>query len=558
MLAEVRIRDLALLESVDLVFGPGLNAVSGETGEGKSLLLLAVMLLLGSRSRRGLVRTGCQEATIEGRFLLDAEARQRAREATDLVEETDTEVCLKRVVCEDGTSRAYLNGSLCPVGLLGRIGSRLVDVHGQGDHQSLRGPAEQARVLDRFGGLEQESARWAETWRAWRETGRRLEEADVLERAHRDRLDLLRFQVSALDELAPRAGEEAQLTAEAVRLARATDRGAVLGDAAGNLVEGDGSVQETCARLARQLRELDCGDDAVVERLETLRLEAADLGSECGALARGSEPDPERESRVVERLDAYRTLARRHRVDPDGLASLHALLAGELADLDQTGDPRTALERQRETLEKELGRLGPSLAAARLSAARRLEKEVRVALKELRMERARFEAAPGQAPEGQAPGAWTEVGPGAGRFLVSVNPGEDLQGLERVASGGETARIHLALRGALAGHHRIPILVFDEIDAGIGGRAGLPFGRRLGALARPHQVLVVTHLPQVAAFAARHFRVQKAVRGGRTRTTIHELAADARLLELAQMLGGDVAPDAARVQAEALMREAGA
>jgi DNA repair protein RecN (Recombination protein N) len=364
--------------------------------------------------------------------------------------------------------------------------------------------------------------------------------------------------VSELDELAPRVGQEADLATEALRLARASERGAVLLDAAWSLADGDGAVQETCARLARLLRELDCGDGAVVERLMALCIEASDLGRTCGALGAGAEPDPEREALVSERLDRYRTLARRHRVAPDGLEALHAALAGERDGLEQAGDPRAALERQREALERDLGRLGPPLRAARLAAARKLEREVRGALEELRMERARFEAAPGGEPQAQEPAAWTEGGPGAGRFLVSVNPGEDLQGLERVASGGETARIHLALRGALAGHHRIPILVFDEIDAGIGGRVGLPFGRRLGALARHHQVLVVTHLPQVAAFASRHFRVHKAVRGGRTRTTIDELDAEARVLELAEMLGGDVAPQAARTQAEALMREAGA
>lgn len=560
-LEEVRVQDLALLESVELTLSPGLNVVSGETGEGKSLLLAAITLLLGARAKKGLVRRGAANAVVEGRFRLDGVDLSLV---TDLVAPGADEVCLRRLVTADGTSRAYLDGALVPVGMLTRLGETLVDVHGQ--RHSLLRPADQRAVLDRFAGTEDAVAEWGELH------GRLLAVRDDINRLRDDaagrteRLEFLRFQLKELEDAAPVAGEESELASRLKVLASVGDLEATLGDAAAALHERDGAVGEACARLARRLAETEAADEgplaAVLERLRSLGIEAEDLGRECASLRDGLDADPTALEQAEARLTLLRGLARRHHVEADALPERMEALRAEVATLGGDADPEEALRAREVSLIEALRNVGRRLWTSRGKAARRLERAIKPALAELKMERAgvRVSVAPHAWSDATDPGEAGADGPGPVSLLVAANPGEPEQPLERVASGGELARILLAIKGALAGAHRIPLLIFDEIDAGVGGRVGMPFGKRIASIARHHQVLVVTHLPQVAAYADRHLGVQKEVRGGRTRTQVVPLEGVARVHEVAAMLGGAdagrAAEQAARKQAKALIEEA--
>lgn len=561
MLSELRIRDLALLESVDLELSPGLNVVSGETGEGKSLLFLAISLLLGARARQGLVRKGAGKAVIEGRFALDEDRRSRLRRHTDLLEDEAEEICLRRVVNEEGKSRAYVDGALCPVGVLARLGRELVDVHGQRDAQSLCRSGEQRVALDRYAGLDSRARAYAEDWRALDEAMTTLQDWDATDSARSERAGYLRFQIRELEEAAVATGEEDELESRLRLLSRAGELGGLLERSATVLSEGESATASAASRLARELSDL-VGDDPALQplaqRLESLGLEAEDLGRECAQHAGRIDHDPEALRRTEDRLAAIRSLARRHRTTGDGLVERLAELRAELAGLGTEPRDRGRLEERVGVLATTLEETARKLQAARRRGAARLEKEIVRALGELRMERARFriDAGPKEVDGGRDLHAAGAHGPHPVRFLVATNPGEPEQPLERIASGGETARIMLALKGALAGNHRVPLLIFDEIDSGIGGRVGMPFGRRIAAIAEHHQVLLITHLAQVAAFADRHFRVRKRVVGRRTRTEVATLGEQDKIAELAEMLGGEAAPEAAATQARALLEEA--
>ncbi len=558
MLAELRVRDLAILERVDLSFDAGLNVISGETGEGKSLLLLAVTLLLGERSRRGLVRAGAKEATIEGRFLLDPGMVSRLADGSDLISPDATEVVLRRTVLEDGTSRASIDGRLATVSTVARVAQCLVDLHAQGQTQALERLSERARLLDHFGGHGSLTA----AYRQEREQGQQLETRIHRLRSdqatHEQRLDFLQFQVQELEELAPEAGEETSVAQSLKLAARAESIERVCDDIAGSLVAGDGSWTEHLARWRRQLGEVaeHPGFSSLADRLLALETEVADLGATASDLRRAAAGSGESVEDMEERLAALRRIARKHRVDGDHLPERLRALQDELATIQSSDANIEALVSQSEQQRVKTRAAAESLLAARYEVARRLEAEVVAGLSELRMERAKFriDTGPRVLPQEWTPPEGDE--PGMVQFLVTPNPGEPEQPIERVASGGELSRILLAIKGALAGVHRIPLLVFDEVDAGIGGRIGLSFGRRIAAMAVHHQVLVVTHLPQVAAFAKRHFRVRKHVEGERTRTEVSVLSAEDRVVEIAEMLGLNAKDAGARRQSKALLSEA--
>jgi len=559
-LEEVGVRDLALLQGVNLTLSRGLNVLSGETGEGKSLLLTAISLLLGARARKGLVRSGADRAVVEGRFRL---AGVDLSAVTDLVAADAEEVCLRRDVTADGTSRAYLDGSLVPVGLLARLGERLVDVHGQ--RHSLLRPSDQRAVIDRFAGCEDLAEGWRTLFNELEDIDARIALLRDEEAGRADRLEFLRFQIKELKEAEPQAGEEAELQGRVKVLGASAELDAVLAEATRELSQRDGAFGEVCARLARRLEETGAADEGVLaeiaERLRGASIELEDLGRECGHARDGIDADPGALTEAEDRLTLLRQLARRHRVEPDALAERLAALQGEVRDLGG-GDPEVVLEERREAVIVALREAGVALWKARRAGARKLERTIKPALKELRMERAvvRVVVQPEKWPASYDPTAGSADGPGAVGLAVAANPGEPEQPIEQVASGGELARILLALKGALAGAHRIPLLIFDEIDAGVGGRVGMPFGRRIASIAEHHQVLVVTHLPQVAAFADRHLGVRKHVKSGRTRTEVFVLDDAARESELAAMLGGgdagSAAEGAARLQARALLGEA--
>jgi DNA repair protein RecN (Recombination protein N) len=561
MLAELRVRRLALLDEVEVAFDDGLNVVSGETGEGKSLLLSAVLLLLGERADKTAVRTGCDEAAVEGRFLLSPTARAEIRALTDLVAEDESEVCLRRVVQADGRSRAYLNGQMCPVGLLKSVGAKLVDVHGQRDGQSLLKSDEQRAALDRFAGATELASVHAAAWSRRREL---TEAIETTRREGAEREERRRRIVEDLDELEKArlvAGEAAALVDERRLIARRAELERLLDETAAELHEDRGATGARAGKLARRFAEFAALDPRlaeIAERLSALQSESVETARAASRLRQELGGGAARLAKIESRLEALHDLERRHRVRGDGLLAHRDALRDELDRLAAAASAES-LEAELATSESELHRTATELWRARRAAGATLGDEIVASLRDLRLPHARFVVDPGVAeapPEFDAE-AMGPAGYGKPRFLVSMNVGEPPKPLEEVASGGETARVLLSLKGALAGHHRTPLLVFDEIDAGVGARVGAAFGRRLAALAAHHQVLVVTHLAQTAAFAKRHLLVRKRVAAGRTTTGVHVLGMAERVRELAEMLGGSGASGHAEAQAAELLAEAG-
>ena len=583
MLAELSIRDLALIEGAGLEFGPGLNVVTGETGAGKTLLVSALELLLGERPRGSLVRKGAARARVDGRFVL-----RRAELPTSLVEwlsehhpealeevGEDLELVLSRTLESAGRTAAHLDGRPVTRRALRELAAMLVEIHGQNDHQRLLDPIEQTRLLDAFGGLGSRLASYREARTAWHTL---LDRRELLLRSaaeRLDRIDLLRFQTAELDAASPSLEEALELRRERERLRHAEELGTMLGGLVDGLIEGEGAALDTLRHAERTLEawerrveELHAPSDELREAV--VRLEEA--GDGLRRVLDRVEVSPQRLEEVEARLAELERLERKYRVDLAGLCELLPKLAAELAELEDAergGDALLAeVSNARASLEKEAA----ALTRARRKLRAPLVKAMRSALTELGLERAEVEVvieprapAPIDGPNADADRAAHEAdvrrfgADGADRveFLLAANPGEEPGPLRAVASGGEAARVMLALRGALAARQSIPTLVFDEVDAGVGGKLAPRVGRHLASLAEHYQILCVTHLPAVAARAHRHLRVQKHVEDGRTRTRVQELSPEDRIGEVADMIAGGAAEETARAEARRLLGERG-
>lgn len=531
MLAELRVEGLGIIDELTLVLSPGLTAITGETGAGKTLLVEAVELLVGGRADSARVRRGAPEARVEGRFV-DSER--------------DEEVVLARVVPAEGRSRAYVDGRLAAVGELAAIGTRLVDLHGQHAHQSLLDPAVQRAALDRFAGPPAVEALAA--YRAARAEAARVEQAlGALGgdgRARARELDLLRYQVDEIEAAGIRdPGEDAALEAEEVLLAdAASHREALL--AAQLAVEGavlDG-VGAAAGALAGRPPFAD-----LEHRARALQAELAELGRDLRTTGEAVVVDPGRLDDVQARRRQLRELGRKYGETLEEVIAYGGEAARRISELEGFEERAAALEREREEALDLAERVAGDLRAARRAVAEPLAVAVEAHLRELAMPAARFvvEVEPGPAGED-----------GADRvaFLLSANAGEPPGPLTRVASGGELSRAMLAVRLVLA--EAPPTLVFDEVDAGLGGEAGVAVGRLLAELGRRHQVLCVTHLAQVAAFADLQVEVTKEEAGGRTATRARPVAGEERVVALSRMLAGLESSAHARAHAQELLTAA--
>jgi DNA repair protein RecN (Recombination protein N) len=578
MLTELAIRDLALIERADLEFGPGLNVVSGETGAGKSLLVDALGLLLGSRAKASLVRRGAERARVEGRFVLPLDGygevvarwlREHLPEALEERSDVDElELVLARTVGADGKSRAHVNHRPATQGLLRDLAALLVEVHGQHDNQALFEPAEQLRLLDTFAGLEPKLAEYQERRARWIQRAERLASLDTGESERLHRLDLLRFQIGELAEARPVQGEDEGLRSERAILRHAAELGHELGAVVGELSEGDTPALDAVRRAERVLERWAARIGELAEPAAALREASALLEDAARSLTGfldGLEHDPARLEEVEARLTLLERLAKKHGVEVGALAERRASLEAEAESITSDAEGREQLEAEVAELERATAEAARKLADARGKALKKLAQAVEAGLADLGLERAKFSSqlvshgalAP---PPSARTSAAAELerrrrvlGPTGTedvQFLLAANPGEAAGPLRHVASGGEAARILLALRGALAVKRSTPTLVFDEVDAGVGGRLGPKVASHLEQLGRHHQVLCVTHLPAIAARAAAHLCVAKEVVDGRTRTSVTALAGEARVTEIAAMIAGGA--DAATARAEAV------
>ncbi len=526
MLTELAIRDLGVIADLRVTLDAGMTAVTGETGAGKTMLVEAIELLVGGRADGMIVRSGAAEAWVEGRFVVG-----------------DEEVVLARAVPATGRSRAYVDGRMAPVAALAEAGARLVDMHGQHAHQSLLAPAAQRAALDEFAGVDHAPLVGAR--RRVREIAAGLDALGGDDRARTREAELLRFQLSELEA----AGvcdpqEDAALEAEEDRLADVAAAREAAVAATQALAGDDGWSDALGAALAAVAHRPALA--ALEVRLRTLTAEAADVAAELRAAAEGMDEDPERLAAVRERRRLLRELRRKY---GDSLADVitYAVEArARLDDLEHHAARAAALEAERTAAEADVARAEAVVGTMRRKAAPRLGEAAQAHLRELALPHARLTVSVGDADPGD------DVA-----FLLAANPGEGPLPLTKVASGGELARTMLALRLVL--DQAPPTLVFDEVDAGIGGEAALAVGRRLAALAAAgdrgglRQVLVVTHLPQVAAFADNQLAVRKVERDGRAVAEAAAVEGDERVAELSRMLSGHPRSTAARGHAEELL-----
>ncbi|MBU6328658.1 MAG: DNA repair protein RecN [Acidobacteria bacterium] len=524
MLTELHVRDLGVIAELRLGFGPGLTAVTGETGAGKTLIITAISLLMGGRADASMVRPGAAEALVEARFELG-----------------DSDHVLRRVIPAEGRSRAYIDGSLATLAELGALGAALVDLHGQRDHQSLLSPAVQRRALDRFGQIDLEPLQ---------QTRRRLSsiEAELValggdERERARELDLLRFQVAELDRADIRSeSEDDDLRAEAELLADATGHREAAERAAHLLSADDGALDQVSAALAAIAGRAPFTEQAAV--LDGLRTGLGEVAAELRRSGETIEADPERLAAIGERRRLLQELRRKYGDTLTEVLAWRAEARSRLDALENRDSTAAALDAERVAVLAAIAEQEAVVGAARRRAAPELARRVVAGLPELALPNARVEVA--VPPEG----AGDEVA-----FLFSANPGMPLQPLSKVASGGESARAMLALRLVLSDGP--PVQIFDEVDAGIGGAAALAVGSALAEVARHHQVLVVTHLAQVAAWADAQVVVDKMVTGGSTTTTVAVVDAEERIAELARMLSGTPESPTARQHAREMLEGCG-
>ena len=592
MIESLHIEDLGVIEEADLVLSPGLTALTGETGAGKTMVLTSLGLLLGQRAESTIVRAGAERALVEGVFTFDGDSPAIRRAAEAGAELEDDELIVSRTVPASGRSRAHLGGRAVPSAVLSEVGAHLVSVHGQGDQFRLRSASAQRRALDSLGGREHAALcrRYAEAYRARQAAAEALEEWRTGARARRAEVTRLRARLAAVEQLDPGPGEDARLAAEAARLERAEDlrraasaaRAALAGDEEAVVSQAPDVLALVAAaeRALAPVHDVDPVLSTLARRMRRLAIDSADIAAELGEYLDSLDADPERLARVQDRRAALTRVLREvgdgeQIEDIDALLAFCARIAERLAELDGPRDASAALTGALAEADERLDRCAAELSAARRALGERLEEAVTGELEGLRMKGARLSVAFEPLAEAGPTGAETVT------LLLTAHPGAPALPLGKGVSGGELSRIVLALEVVLAeagtGEHEHDAagtrrtLVFDEVDSGVGGRAALEVGRRLARLARSTQVVVVTHLAQVAAWAAAQLVVRKeqapagdgaggggagpGLTGG-TRTRVVAVEGAEREKELARMLSGHEDSDAALRHAAELLEEA--
>jgi DNA repair protein RecN (Recombination protein N) len=554
MLASLAIRDVVLIEKLDLSFDAGLAVLTGETGAGKSILLDSLGLALGHRAEAGLVRAGQAQASVAAAFLPSPDhpcfdiLRDQGISAED-------ELVLRRVLQADGKSRAFINDQPVSVALLKRLGATLVEVQGQHEQVGLADPATHAGLLDAFGALDGERSATATAWAAWRDATRRLAAArEAIASAQREE-EWLRHAVGELTDLAPEEGEEDALAAERQRLQQGERRAEAIATALGELTPRDrraASPARALREAARALERLPPPNEEAQPAIQALAA-AQDALSEAETLLtrlmNEAGPDPRRLEQVEERLFALRAGGRKHSVPVSELASLLGRLRARLEALDAGAGEVATLEAAEAKARSSYIAAAGKLTATRRKSAAALEKALAEELPPLKLDRARLVIDITARDEN----AWGADGQDRVSFLVATNPGQTPGALAKIASGGELSRLMLALKVVLSRGSPVPTLIFDEVDSGIGGATAAAVGERLARVADRVQVLVVTHSPQVAARGTRHFRVAKQVKGQRAETRVEILDQAERYEELARMLAGEKVTEAARAAARSLL-----
>jgi DNA repair protein RecN (Recombination protein N) len=584
VLIEMRLRGLGVIRDAVLEFGPGLTVVTGETGAGKTMVVTGLGLLMGGRSDPGLVREGQPTAVVEGRLAVDPAGPVAARAVEAGAELDDGDVLIvSRTVSAGGRGRAHVGGRSAPVGLLGELAEELVAVHGQSDQLRLKSTARQREALDRFAGAAVDGPlqRYRAAWSRLRAVEAELGEIVQQSRERAAEAELLRLGLAEIERIEPVPGEDVELRAEAGRLAHAEELRAaataahlvLAGDPDDTVGQADaGALVEAARRSLGRVRAHDPRLAVLADRLAELSFLVADIATECASYADAVESDPVRLAAVEQRRADLGTLTRAYGETVDVVLDWAQRSSARLLALEGDDDRIASLQSERDQLRDLLAEVGAQLSRARQEAADRLAELVSAELAELAMPDARLwvDVRQRTGDVGLDGGLQVRLGPetvtlvpGPEGFddvelLLAPHAGAPARPLAKGASGGELSRVMLGLEVVLGAADPVPTFVFDEVDSGVGGRAALGIGRRLARLARSSQVLVVTHLPQVAAFADRHLLVVKSGNGEVTESGVRLLDGEGRVRELARMLGGMEESDAARAHAEELLVTASA
>jgi DNA repair protein RecN (Recombination protein N) len=566
MLQELRIQNFAIIDELTVPFAPGLVVLTGETGAGKSIIIDAIELLLGGRGDATFLRAGADAASVEGEFALSPESWDGVRETLDregLIEEPG-HLVLAREIRREGRNIARVNGRTVSLSILREVGENLVDVHGQSEHLSLLRVREHVRLLDRFAGLESARGEFASCAEAARRIKAELESLRTGERDAARRADMLRFQIGEIESARLKPGEEAGLLEERTRLANAEQLAALVEQAVTALDEGGddrspaSDLLGNAAHALTSLARIDPQMTSIRDMAQGLLDQASELARDLRTYRESVEFNPKRLEQVEERIELVHSLRRKYGESIEAVLAFAECAQQELDGITHADERMTELLAAEQSGMCELGRLGAILSQQRRQAAETMSHGIESELGDLHMAGAQFsvdvhwEEDPQGAEVGEHRVAFDATGLDRVEFLVAPNPGEGLKPLAKVASGGETSRLMLALKSVLARADQTPTLIFDEIDQGIGGRVGLTVGRKLWKLTPQHQVLCVTHLPQLAAYGDQHLHVEKAVLGERTTTRVRDLAGSDRVNELAAMLGA--ASETTRESANEILR----
>ena len=538
MLRFLRIRNLAVIESVEVEFEPGFNVLTGETGAGKSILVEAVGLLLGARASADLVRTGEPQASIEAIF-------------EDPV--NGQELIVRRDITSQGRSRSFINGALATSGALRDLAQRLVELHGQHEHQALLDPMTHLPLLDGFANLGAASAQVAGAWVTVRNLREQIDRSRMDAREKVARLDLIAVQLGEIEKAAPRPGEDEELTATRQVLASAERVQRLCEESYGSLYDSDEAVLARLAGVWKRVGELATIDPQFGSHLDardTIKSQLEDLAYFLRTYADGVDASPERLQQVEDRLALLERLKRKYGPTLQDVIDRQQSLRHERDLLSGAGEKTGDLQRRFAEATRTFLEAARALSERRRGASVKFSKQLEGLLADLAMARTRFEVRfnDGELPEE----AWSERGIDQAEFFISPNPGEDVRPLARIVSGGELSRVMLALKTLSVGG-KGKTLIFDEVDAGIGGRVADVVGSKLRGLGYDFQVLCITHLPQIAARATTQFRIEKRLRGNRTVTTVERLDEHGRVEEIARMIGGAAVTPSVRASAGELI-----
>ncbi len=553
MLSHLTIRNIVLIDRLDIPMSPGLGVLTGETGAGKSILLDSLSLALGGRGDIKLIRSGAPKASITAVFDLPQNHPATAILADIDISSGDGALIVRRTLSSDGRGRAFINDQPVSINMLRRLGAELAEIQGQHELHGLLDPTTHARHLDAFGDLAAQATDTQSAYAAWRSAESALAEAEsALENTKRDE-SWLREAVAKLEELDPRAGEDAQLAEARQFMQHAEKLASAVRTAVGQLI-GDRGAEASLQKALRELERMrDVGGPELQTILDTLERAAAETGEALRDLQSfGSKAalNPAEAAATEERLFALRAAARRHNVDVDALAEELEELRTRLAAIDKSDETSARLAREVAAKRRDFLESAETLSTARKRAAKNLDKSIGAELIPLKLENAVFRTSLDRLPEGQ----WSQSGLDEIRFEVRTNPGSNFGPIDKVASGGELARFMLAIKVVLAVSSPARTLVFDEVDSGIGGATAAAVGQRLSLLAQGRQVLVVTHSPQVAAIGDTHLLISKDIDSTSATTRVTEIGKEKRRDEIARMISGEQISDEARAAASELIK----